>query len=70
MINKIRILLTELEVIIMNIEVKKMFEELCKYCNGYGYGIIEVYFQDKEALLFDCLKSERLVVCYKDGEWE
>lgn len=54
----------------MNIEVKKMFEELCKYCNGYGYGIIEVYFQDKEALLFDCLKSERLVVCYKDGEWE
>lgn len=54
----------------MNNEAKKMFEELCEYCSGYGYGIIEVYFQEKEALLFDCLKSERLVVYYKDGVWK
>ena len=37
----------------MNKKAKDMFDELHEYCTDNEYQIIEVYFQDGEAVLLD-----------------
>lgn len=53
----------------MNTNVKAMFEDLCDYCEENDYRIIEVYFQDNKALLFDHGLQERFIADYEAGEW-
>ena len=41
-----------------------------EYCTDNEYQIIEVYFQDDEALLLDNFSRTRFVAIYEDGYWE
>ena len=54
----------------MNKKAKDMFDKLHEYCTDNGYQIIEVYFQDDEALLLDNFSRTRFVAIYEDGYWE
>ena len=54
----------------MNKKAKDMFDKLHEYCTDNGYQIIEVYFQEGEALLLDNFSRTRFVAIYEDGYWE
>ena len=54
----------------MNKKEKDMFEELNEYCTDNEYQIIEVYFQDGEAVLLDNFSQTHFVAIYEDGYWE
>lgn len=54
----------------MNKKAKDMFDKLHDYCTDNEYQIIEVYFQDDEALLLDNFSRTLYVVIYEDGYWE
>ena len=57
-------------VVVMNKKAKDMFDELHEYCTDNEYQIIEVYFQDGEAVLLDNFSQTRFVAIYEDGYWE
>ena len=57
-------------VVVMNKKAKDMFDKLYEYCTDNEYQIIEVYFQDEEALLLDNFSRTRFVAIYEDGYWE
>lgn len=54
----------------MNKKAKDMFDKLYEYCTDNEYQIIEVYFQDDEAILLDNFSRTRFVAIYEDGYWE
>ena len=54
----------------MNKKAKDMFDKLHEFCIDNGYQIIEVYFQDDEALLLDIFSRTRFVAIYEGGYWE
>ena len=54
----------------MNKKAKDMFDKLHEYCADNEYQIIEVYFQDGEAVLLDNFSQTRFVAIYEDGYWE
>ena len=63
-------LMFEKVVVVMNKKAKDMFDELHEYCTDNEYQIIEVYFQDGEAVLLDNFSQTRFVAIYEDGYWE
>ena len=56
--------------VLMNKNVKDMFDKLYEYCTDNGYQIIEVDFHDDEALLLDKFSRTHFVAIYEDGYWE
>ena len=54
----------------MNKKAKDTFDKLYEYCTDNEYQIIEVYFQDDEAVLLDNFSQTRFVAIYEDGYWE
>ena len=54
----------------MNKKAKDMFDKLHEYRIDNEYQIIEVYFQDEEALLLDNFSLTHFVAIYEDGYWE
>ena len=56
--------------VLMNKNAKDMFDKLYEYCTDNGYQIIDVYFQDEEALLLDNFSQTRFVAIYEDEYWE
>ena len=54
----------------MNKKAKDIVDKLHEYCTDNEYQIIEVYFQDGEALLLDNFSRTRFVAIYEDGYWE
>lgn len=55
----------------MNQPFKVMFDGLYEYCEECGLKIIEVYFEDKSALVQDTNVSERAVLTWnsRNGNW-
>ena len=54
----------------MNKKAKDMFDKLHEYCTDNEYQIIEVSFQDDEAVLLDNFSRTHFVAIYEDGYWE
>lgn len=55
----------------VNQPFKVMFDGLYEYCEECGLKIIEVYFEDKSALVYDTDVSERAVLTWnsRNGNW-
>ena len=51
----------------MNKKAKDMFDKLHEYCTDNEYQIIEVYFQEGDAVLLDNFSRSRFIAIYDDG---